>query len=142
MQKKTFPTPLFLFILAIFIFQALATYFYWYWRIRWIDKPMHFMGGLWIGLSALWFYVLSGRFAPARPIRALQVVIVGTITVLLVAILWEIFEYFVYLEIPQVTPYSMSDTLSDIAFGVLGGLAASLVFLKRQYGNHMADPLG
>lgn len=62
MDKKSYPTSLFIFVLVILIFQVVAEHFYWYWRIWWFDMPMHFAGGLWVGLSVLWFVFLSGRF--------------------------------------------------------------------------------
>lgn len=133
MGKKSFPTPLFLFILLILTFQLVANYFYWYWRIWWFDMPMHFAGGLWVGLSVLWFVFLSGRFKRNIQQNTLSIFAVGIFSVLTIAILWEIFEYIVYIIIPHATPYSISDTLGDITLGVLGGLTASFVFLKKGY---------
>ena len=132
MQTKPFPLSLLVFVSALLLFQIVALSFYWYWRIWWFDIPMHFAGGLWIGLSALWLYFLSGRFAGTTQKTAVSVFTVGMITVLCIALLWELFEYLVQVLFPQGTPYDVLDTLSDVLFGFLGGCTASFIFLKKK----------
>lgn len=133
MQKKSFPKKLLIFILVILLLQVIASYFYWYWRIWWFDMLMHFAGGLWVGLSILWLYFLSGRIVMFPQNKTISPIVVGVVAVLCVAILWEVFEYLVQVLFPQGTPYDILDTLSDIFFGFLGGTAASFVFLKKRY---------
>ncbi|MBI5817189.1 MAG: hypothetical protein HZB09_02060 [Candidatus Yonathbacteria bacterium] len=133
MSKRSYPTSLFIFILAILTLQYSATYFYWYWRIWWFDMPMHFAGGLWVGLSTLWLVFLSGRFKKTIPQNAISVFTVGVLFVFAIAIVWEIFEYAVQIFFPHGTPYDMLDTLSDIFWGLMGGVAASFSFLRKRY---------
>ncbi len=133
MDKKAYPTSLFLFILIILTFQVIAEHFYWYWRIWWFDMPMHFAGGLWIGLSVLWFVFVSGRFKKKIQHNTLSAFAVGIFSVLTIAILWEVFEYIVQILFPQGTPYDLLDTLSDIFWGFVGGTVASFSFSRKRY---------
>lgn len=132
-DKKPFPTSLLLFVLIIFAVQGIATYFYWYWRIWWFDMPMHFLGGLWVGLSMLWLFFLSGRFGQNGKRTTGIIFAVGIFSVFVIAILWEVFEYIVQLLFPSGTPYDMLDTLSDIFWGVTGGTIASFSFTRKRY---------
>lgn len=133
MNTQRFPKPLLAFILVILAFQVVANYFYWYWRIWWFDMPMHFAGGLWVGLSALWFVFLSGRFKRNPQQNTLSVLIIGVFSVLAIAILWEIFEYGVQIVLPRGTPHDILDTTIDIFLGLVGGLVASFAFLRKGY---------
>lgn len=132
MHTQRFPKPLLVFILAIFSVQIIATAFYWYWRIPWFDIPMHFLGGMWVGMSVLWFYLFSGKIKNVATQGKFRIFITVVISVFLVAFLWEVFEYVVFIMIPHGAPYNMPDTLGDILFGVFGGIAATLLFLKRK----------
>lgn len=131
MDKKSYPWPLFLFILIILIFQVIAEYFYWYWRIWWFDMPMHFAGGLWAGLSILWLVFLSGKFKRNIPQSARSIFTIGVCSVLVIAIVWEIFEYIVQIIFPHGVPYDIVDSLSDIFWGFMGGIVASFSFSRK-----------
>lgn len=133
MNKQPFPKPLLVLILVILVLQIIATLFYWYWRISWFDMLMHFIGGFWVGLVALWVLFLSGKFALRVRPTTVSLFAVGILGTLTIAVLWEVFEYGVRLLIPQWAPYSVSDTLSDLLFGFLGGIVASFVFIKKRY---------
>lgn len=124
-----------MFIIVILALQAVATYFYWYWRIWWFDMPMHFAGGLWIGLSMLWLIFSSGRIHWTMKRDTRSIFVTGILSVLAIAVLWEIFEYGVDVLFPRGTPYDMYDTLSDIFWGVCGGAVASFSFSQKRYTN-------
>ena len=94
---------------------------------------MHFAGGLWVGLSVLWFVFLSGRFKRNIPQNALSIFTVGVFSVLAVAIMWEVFEYIVQIVLPRGTPYDILDTMSDIFYGLTGGIVASFSFSRKRY---------
>jgi len=133
MFTKQFPKSLLAFIFLILIFQAIAIIFYWYWRIWWFDMPMHFLGGLWVGLSVLWFVFLSKRLTVNIPQTAFSTFVTGVLLVFIVAIVWEIFEYVVQVFIPREIPYDILDTLSDIFWGLMGGVTASFSFSRKRY---------
>lgn len=133
MNKKSFPPSLVFFVLTILAFQIIALSFSWYWRIWWFDMPMHFAGGLWIGLSVLWIVFLSERFIHTLPQNTLNTFFIGILSVCAVAIAWEIFEYIVYILFPHGSPYDIFDTMSDIFLGLMGGVIASLSFSWKRY---------
>ena len=43
------------------ILNYLAFKNYWYWRFRWFDQPMHFLGGLALGLFGIIIYLYFFR---------------------------------------------------------------------------------
>ena len=109
-------------VIFIFIVNYLAMKFYWYSSVWWFDMPMHFLGGLWLGLAFVWFF-----FNKEFNWKLILKIILG---VLLIGILWEIFEVILNNYTTQL-PFNTLDTLSDIFFDLAGGTFAVLYFLKR-----------
>lgn len=124
MKRNTF---IFLFILISLIsfLNKLGGDFDLYWRFWWYDIVMHFLGGLWIGLITLWIYYLSGYFKKNKKDKPF-VFLLSFLSVLIVGISWEIFEYL--FEIVFSSNY-ISDTALDLIMDILGGLVASIVLL-------------
>lgn len=85
--------------------------------------PMHFMGGLWLGLMAI--YLL-------RPVDlSVSLIFKILLLVLIVGTGWEVFEVLVDKFITQNT-FNSLDTVSDICFDLSGGLCAILYLWKKQ----------
>jgi hypothetical protein len=102
-------------VIFIFFLNSVAMKFHWYYSIWWFDMPMHFAGGLFIGLITLVFF-------PRRPILH------AFLTVLFIGIFWELFEFSLDTFITYNT-HNYLDTWSDIAFDLAGGFSASAFFL-------------
>lgn len=98
---------------------VLALKFYLYWRYLWLDMPMHFLGGVVVGLLLYTLYDLRLSLVPRTP-RWFTVVLF----VLMVAMMWEIYE--VLIGIPMLEDY-LFDTVSDLIFGGVGGVVAFLL---------------
>ncbi len=126
MERKKFPKFLFSLIFFIAIVNTLAVTFSWYWRIPWFDMPMHFLGGLFVGSVALWFYSQS---VERRYLRALLVSIGA---VLMVGGLWEVFEFSVDTIVSVSEQNGIIDTLSDIIFDIIGGTMAVVYFIFKK----------
>lgn len=109
-------------LLFIFFVNSAALYFHWYSSIWWFDMLMHFLGGLWLALMALWF------FAPTFP-NTVNIVKI-TSSVLFIAFFWEIFEIFVNDRIAK-DFFDYQDMFSDLCFGLSGGLLGMLYFFFR-----------
>jgi len=110
--------------LLIALFQFLANEYYLYWEWWWADILMHFLGGLFIAGSVLWFI----RFEVPVGLRARVPVFVTTLVLtLLVGIAWEVFEYLT--DSASAINYTLDTTL-DLALDVVGMLAA-YVLIKR-----------
>lgn len=92
-------------LMAAMHFYALANHLYWYYR--WLDTPMHILGGAMMGA------VLVGLLLRFRPYSYLFGVALG-------AIGWEIFEYVFGLSTGQ--PNYIWDTLHDVLNDALGAL--------------------
>ena len=112
-------TFLIFFILALNI---LAHQFYWYSSLWWFDMPMHFMGGLWLGLA--WLWLLAPQDISFKSI--LKIILL----VLFIGVLWEVFEVIVDKLISH-NRFNTLDTLSAIFFDLAGGTFAIFYYIKK-----------
>jgi len=67
------------------ILHAVGVYAGLYENLTWYDFITHFLGGVCVGIGALWLYLLLGERT--------QYFIWVVIWVLVIGILWEVFEY-------------------------------------------------
>ena len=132
MNRKKLFIRFALLIFFIFVFNALALWLHWYSALLWLDIPMHFLGGFWLSLVFIWLFTLKEReisetLLDKRNFKLITQVLFG---VLIVGIMWEIFEILVNKSITK-NPFDVLDTFSDIVLDLLGGLFALFYFLKR-----------
>lgn len=107
----------------------LAIEFYLYWLYLWFDMPMHFLGGVTVALG----YLSVRDFIVSLPLWLFK--FVPTIFfVLLVAVSWEVFEFWTGLTTDEAL--YVNDTLSDLVLGVLGGTLGYLVGKRIGYFNY------
>jgi hypothetical protein len=97
---------------------ALATSLYWYYW--WFDVLMHFWGGILVVIGV--YALCSLKHIPLRPTS----LIIFT-TLVIVMILWEIFEWRIGLFNPQ---YGLFDTIKDLLVGLSGGLVGYFAALR------------
>jgi len=129
MDRKRLFKQLAILVFFIFILNFLAGKFYWYSEIWWFDMPMHFMGGLWLGLSFIWLF--SSKNISTKSIVSVM------LCVLVVGVAWELFELYFVNHIAE-NPFNLLDTLSDLFFDLAGGSLA-LVYLCRNIMNSAPD---
>lgn len=107
-------------LMVVVALYAIGLYWYLFWRIWWYDMPMHFLGGLWVGLFAGWalqyFRILVRRD------------ILIFLAAFVVGIGWEVFEYSVGLTKGEIG--FVFDTAHDLLNDVAGGLFAALLITK------------
>lgn len=135
MDKSWFSKILLLFIIMIGVANALAVHFFLYWKLLWLDIPMHFLGGVWIGLTVLWLYYLSGRFKdiPENRRRVPYVYgLTGAVTAVL-GMFWELFEFSLDVLISFNEFNGFCDTASDIILAVIGALLVAKYFISKEY---------
>lgn len=122
MNKKKLLVRITSLILFICVLDLMAMKFYWYTSMWWFDMPMHFLGGLWVGLALIWFL---------KP-KELNFPIVFRIIlgVFLVGLAWEIFEIIVN-QLAAQDPFNTLDTLSDLCFDLAGAFFSIIYFAKR-----------
>ena len=110
--------------LLIFFFSSLITvalahlvaiHFYLYWTYRWIDNPIHALGGVTValGVSILPFLgvTILEKFPPFWT---------TFLCVLFVGVVWEIFE--ITTGIMVFEPGYVTDTVSDLLMDCIGGV--------------------
>lgn len=97
---------------------VVAIQYYLYWHYIWLDIPVHFLGGVWAALVALWFIAAFGL-----PQRVLLVMA----AVLAISIGWEVFE--VMAGVPMEANFAL-DTSIDLTMDTLGAVLG--FFLGRR----------
>lgn len=122
MDSKKLLIRLLSLIFLIFLLNYLAMRFYWYSSIWYFDMPMHFLGGLWLGLALIWFFKIKDI-----SLKSIFYLILG---VLLIGVLWEVFEIIID-KIITGNLFNTLDTISDIFFDLAGGTFAIFYFIKR-----------
>jgi hypothetical protein len=134
MQSDKLLKLLFVLIWALALIHIAAEYFYLYWQFHWFDIFTHFLGGLWVGLAALWLWYYSGyiknngRFVG----KALVVALVAGLTI---GFVWELYEFIVWqLSGRGLPPNYISDSLLDLVMDTVGAFVGYLLFsaLKKR----------
>ncbi len=123
MLKTT--TIIFLIALSVLaVLHLIALSLYLYWQVWWFDIPMHLLGGASIVLG---LHTLADlRMAPRSLATSLGNVL---LIVLGIAIAWEMFQY----AVTEVLKHNyISDTLGDIAVGLLGSLVGYTISTRLQ----------
>ena len=110
-------------VIAILHISALELSLYWvFW---WFDILVHFLGGLFVVLFALWFFFESKYVRLSKSIK--HVVIVSGGSIILVGGGWEIFELLAGVPIEE---NFVLDTAIDLSMDVLGAIISGFVFIK------------
>ncbi len=103
----------------VFYYWIAADVFDAYIHYPWLDMPTHFCGGV----AITYFYLAAGAHAQAligaipKPARFVMALGLTAIT----AVLWEFAEYASDVLLHTEMNLGVSDTLSDLFFGLLGG---------------------
>ncbi len=99
------------------ITQHYALLNYWYWEYWWLDILMHFFGGLLIALGASlalqrWAHII--------------------LAVLVIGVLWEVFEYVIGISIRE--PNFVLDSSLDLFADIVGGfVACGIIHVCRRF---------
>jgi uncharacterized membrane protein YjdF len=112
-------------VFIVFLLNTAGSFFGWYELLPWYDMVMHFLGGLWLSLVAVWVLYKYMEVRKDAIFSILLFVLVG-------AILWEVLEYAV--QAIANTPgllATMPDSISDVILGLIGGLFGGLYTLKK-----------
>lgn len=93
---------------ALAALNIIAQEYYLFWRYEWFDVPMHYLGGLAIGVFLIGFLI---RFRP----------LLFSLSFLAIAVGWEIFEF--VFGLPKETNY-VFDTALDLLMDTMGAVTA------------------
>ena len=135
MLKQPLFITSFVLIIIIGLVHGIATEFYLYWTFPWLDMPMHFLGGLWVGLSAIWYIYFSGYTKmDTKLTRKARIFSISLATVIVVGVLWEVFE--IYSGVLLIEKNYGLDTSVDLLMDTIGGVTAFIYvnnkFLKNE----------
>jgi|TARA_Y100000310_G_scaffold345866_1_gene471915 hypothetical protein len=103
-----------------------ANIFYLYWTLPWIDLPIHMLGGVWVGLTSLWFFY----FSPYKQgtLNKKSVFITAFVAILIVSVSWEVFEILIGVQIGDSYFYLAG---LDLIGGFIGAGIAYIYVIKK-----------
>ncbi len=134
MLKQKLFLEQFILIIIIAVLHFLALQFYLYWTFWWLDILMHFLGGLWVGLTALWFFFFSGYMHKnVNLVRSTKIFLITIASVIVVGVLWEVWELWADLVFVNEAGYFL-DTSLDMVMDTLGGIVA-FIYAKKHLKN-------
>ena len=144
MKRLGFPLILFLLSLTITSAHLIAIEKNLYWRYLWFDNPMHFAGGLLIGLIALWGIYESGLIKKGKgAFNKKDAYIAAFLSTMIIGLLWEAFEFSLE-QMFVLDNNDLGDTLLDLIMDAAGALFAAylyIVFRNRKKGRLLADEI-
>jgi hypothetical protein len=127
LSTERIPATLFYLIWAITLLHVAAEQYYWYWQFRWFDIPMHFLGGVWLGLAGILLVYHTRWFETFR--KLLSPLAVALLAGLCVGILWEGYEFVLWQLAGNGLPVGyVQDTIKDIVMDVIGAFAGYLMY--------------
>ncbi|XKT74725.1 MAG: hypothetical protein ACJKTH_01390 [Patescibacteria group bacterium UBA2163] len=109
--------------LSIAFLQHLASMYYLYWIFWWYDIIMHLLGGAFVALLFFWAH----RAFPVLPMSRQLLFPVTLLVVLIIGILWEVFEYVTGSY--GAVNYTLDTTL-DLAMDIAGMMSAYILFKR------------
>ncbi len=110
-------------LIALILLHVTAVYFYLYWTVWWFDIVMHVLGGLVAGL-------IAGEMLPFSRESRGGLLAVQLVTVLLIGIAWELYEYGTGMTFAGPGQYVLDTTL-DLFSDVVGGMVAYLAVFSK-----------
>lgn len=122
-------------VVAIFTADRFAQAFSWYYQYWWFDDLMHFTGGFFVALFALYLYFHSDYITP-RHNNSWFTILYALGAGAVVGVFWEFFEFAIDLYTGRtfngitVVNQRVGDTMSDLFFDMFGAVTASLIFLR------------
>lgn len=117
--------PIFVFVthLSLLLFSNLYEIF------PWFDIPMHFFGGMSVGIT---YFLTLGYLQKKNYLRMNSIIKIIFVFALvsLTAVFWEFFEFLAEYSTGLNLQGNLDDTMLDLFFGVIGGLL-TVIFLEN-----------
>lgn len=135
---------LFIFGAIILAFHALFLMIGNFYKIWWADIALHFSGGIFVGLFAIWFIFNKANLPMQKEKLPFYIIFILVVSfAALIGVLWEFYEF----TLDEITGYKSSkivmqenlkDTMGDLFFDLLGAVS-SLVFLKFKKSDYISN---
>ncbi|MFH1188481.1 MAG: hypothetical protein V1652_01395 [bacterium] len=123
--------------ISIAAFHIIATIFHWYWLIRWLDIPMHFIGGVFVTLVFYWLFerIFPHHFNIHHSFWTTLLFVLGWVA--LIGVLLELMEFsldvcFIHKSLSVMQQQGLRDTMGDLCMDLLGGMILAF-FMKIWY---------
>ena len=126
---------LIVFLFVIFGLNFLFLYFHLYPSIAWLDALLHFLGGVWVATFGANF--VFKKWHESEEPKILKLILIFSF-VAFIGVLWEFTEVLFLNELManifslKETATTLSDTLSDLVFDLVGSAFFSLVYFLNQ----------
>jgi len=120
----------FIFPFIVFMIHMVFAFYGVYITFTWLDIPMHFLGGLAISYTIVLFLKFFKDKNMINIRNRFIFVLVVVALVILVAVLWEFYEFFLKTFFNVSTQPNLEDTLLDLFMGLVGGLFGGIVFRR------------
>jgi hypothetical protein len=107
-----------------------------YAALPWIDMPMHFLGGASIAVAGMSFLAFLQKQGLVNELPFVLRTLFVMSFVGFAAVSWELWEFSIDFVLERHLQRDLFDTMTDMFFGLLGGLTASItLFLKKKIGS-------
>jgi len=118
------------FLCITYILYEIGFYFNLYTSTNEFDSLVHFVAGITVSLSVLWFYFYSGFFSPTNR-KYTNFFLISISGIIFMAFSWESFE--LVGGIMKVSmPWYFYDTTLDITFGILGAIVGCIYVFNQE----------
>mgnify|MGYP001613669301 CR=1 FL=1 len=124
---------IFFFPIIILIIDAFLDYYNIYQQITWIDIPMHFIGGITIGLSFSMLLIFLQKKGYIGHMHEFVFFIFVISLVSLTALTWEFNEFALDLIDLKTRQTTIEDTMADLFLGLLGSCLGYLYSKSREH---------
>lgn len=126
-STERIPAVLFYLIWTITLLHIAAEHYYWYWQFRWFDIPMHFLGGVWLGIAGVWLVHHTRWFGTLREL--VTPFTAALLAGLCIGILWEGYEFVVWQLAGNGLPVGyIQDTAKDTMMDVIGACVGYIIY--------------
>lgn len=125
---KRFILFLIIIFCLFFILNFLGCWCKFYYTTNWYDKLLHFSAAICVVLAAWWFMDILEKAKKINKKSFLFKIFIYFLFLLLIAILWEVFEFTIdkVFDFPPLQEGS-KDTLWDLIFDIIGGSVGIII---------------
>lgn len=139
MKFKSFFIFSLILLTTIISLNFFAFRYYWYWRWRWFDKPMHFLGGLLVGLVFFQLYFYFFKRDKFEGISIWEIFMLSLLPILLIGIGWELLEFtadqiyvfHVNLKTIGLIYQGWRESVADLTFNFMGSMTAGILLMSN-----------
>ncbi|KND48072.1 MAG: putative membrane protein (4 TMH) [Parcubacteria bacterium C7867-006] len=128
-EKRLFKR-MFVLLIVVAVLSVIDRNLYLTWNFWWFDKMMHFIAGISVGMAVILTMMYFQKFLDNK----LKMLFFSIIGVLIVGLLWELFElYFGITFLSDGLAY-YKDTITDLSMDTIGGILGTIYsyrFIKK-----------